>query len=174
MRPKHWTMLAGAAAMAAVVGGTAMAQGPGRMMGDRGWGMWGMWRGGPWERGPDAMLDRIEGRLAFIKAELKIDEAQTPAWNALADAVRAAAKHHNERMTALFKGETKTDTLPERLDAQERFLSVRLDDIKQIKGALNALYTALSKEQQQEADDIVLPMAGMGGGPMGGPHWWGR
>jgi hypothetical protein len=46
---------------------------------------------------------------------------------------------------------------------------VRVDDIKQIKGALNALYALLSEEQKKnEADDIVLPMAGMGG-----PHWWG-
>jgi len=131
-----------------------------------GWGG-GMWRGGGW--GPEAMLDRVEGRLAFIKAELKITEAQTPAWNALAEAVRTAAKHHNERMTAFFNGEKKLETLPERLDAQERLLSVRLDDIRQIKSAANGLYTALSKEQQKEADDIVLPMAGMGG-----PRRWGR
>jgi hypothetical protein len=159
-------MLAAAAAMAVVIGSAAMAQGPGRMMDERGWGMW---RGGPWERGPDAMLDRVEGRLAFIRAELKINEAQTPAWNALADVVRAAAKRHNERMKALFKGEAKAGTLPERVAAQEQVLSVRLDEIKQIKGALNALYALLSEEQKNEADDIVLPMAGMGG-----PHWWGR
>lgn len=171
MKPTHWSMLAAAAAMAAVIGG-ATAQGPGPTMGERGWGMWGggmgwgMWRGGPWQRSPDAMLDRVEGRLAFIKAELKINEVQTPAWNALADAIRAAAKHHNDRMKALFTGEVKPRTLPERLDAQERFLSVRVDDIKQIKGALNALYALLSEEQKNEADDIVLPMAGMGG-----PHW---
>lgn len=164
MKPRHWTILAAAAAMGGVIGG-ATAQGPGPMMGERGWGMWGggMWRGGPWQRGPDAMLDRVEGRLAFIKAELKINEAQTPAWNALADAVRTAAKHHNDRMKALFTGDAKPKTLPERLDAQERFLSVRVDDIRQIKGALSALYALLSEEQKNEADEIVLPMAGMGG-----------
>ena len=86
MKSRHWSTLAAAAAMATVIGGAAMAQGPGRMMDERDWGMrgmgWGMWRGGPWQRGPDAMLDRVEGRLAFIMAELKISEAQTPAWNA--------------------------------------------------------------------------------------------
>jgi hypothetical protein len=169
MKPKHWSTIAAAAAVVTVIAGGALAQGPGLMMGERGGGMgWGMSRGAPWERGPDAMLDRVEGRLAFIKAELKINEAQTPAWNALADAVRSAAKHHNDRMKALFTGEAKSGTLPERLDAQERFLSVRVDDIRQIKGALNALYALLSEEQKNEADEIVLPMAGMGG------HWWGR
>jgi hypothetical protein len=174
MKAKYCSILA-AAGVATLIAGTAIAQGPGRMMGEGGWGMWGggmgwgMWRGGPWERGPDAMLDRVEGRLAFIRAELKINEAQAPAWNALADAVRTAAKRHNDRMKTLFTGEAKARTLPERLDAQEQFLSVRVDEIKQIKGALNALYAVLSEEQKKEADDIVLPMAGMGG-----PSWWGR
>jgi hypothetical protein len=137
------------------------------MMGERGGGKgWGMWKDWSWERGRDTMLDRVEGRLAFIKAELKINEAQTPAWNGLADAIRTASKHHNDRMKAHFTDEAKARTLPERLDAQERFLSARVDDIKQIKGALNALYALLSEEQRNEADEIVLPMAGMGG-----PHW---
>ena len=92
MKRRHWLIPAAAAAMTALIGSAAMTQGPGPMMGERGDGMGrGMWRGAPWERGPDAMLDRIEGRLAFIKAELKINETQTPAWNALADAVRSLA-----------------------------------------------------------------------------------
>lgn len=177
MIPKHWSKVAVAAAVATVVGGAAMAQGPGRMMDERDWGMrgmgWGMWRGGPWERGPDAMLDRVEGRLAFIMAELKISETQAPAWNALADAIRTATKHHNERMKALFSGEAKAKTLPERLDAQEQFMSVRLDEIKQIKGSLKSLYAVLSDNEKKEADYIVLPMVGMGmmGVGMGGPRW---
>ncbi len=28
------------------------------------------------------MLEQVEGRLAFMKAELKITDAQTTAWNA--------------------------------------------------------------------------------------------
>jgi hypothetical protein len=169
MRRKHLPALA-AAALGTVIAGAAVAQGPGGMMDERGWGMWGggmgwgMWRGGPWGRGPDAMLDRVEGRLAFIKAELKINEAQAPAWKELADAVRTAAKQHNERMKTLFTGEAKTRTLPERLDAQEQLLSARLDEIKQIKGSLKTLYGVLSDEQKKDADYIVLPMVGMGMG----------
>jgi hypothetical protein len=167
MQRKHWSALAGAAAIVTVVAGTAMAQGP--RMDDRGWGTWddgrGMWWGRPWRHGPEAMLDRVEGRLAFIKAELKITEPQAAAWNELAEAVRTSAKQHNERMKALFTGKTKTDTLLERLDAQEQFLGVRLDEIKQIKGGLNKLYAVLSDDQKKEADNIILPMVGMGMGP---------
>jgi hypothetical protein len=166
-------------ALALFLAAPVLAQGGpqgGPMMGDHGWGMW--WGGpGSWGRGPDGMLDRVEGRLAFIKAELKIAEAQTPAWNQLADAVRAAAKNHNERMKTVWRREERAKTLPERLEAQEQFVSARLDEIRQIKSSLNGLYGMLSEEQKKEADDIVLPMTGMmGGGMMGGPHrwWWGQ
>ena len=168
--------LSAVAAIAVLVAGAAMAQGP-RMgeRGERGWdrwsdegpgyGMmgwgprWGMWRG----RGPDWMLDRVEGRLAFIKAELKITESQTSAWNELAAAIRTAAKHHNERMRAVFSGAEDAKTLPQRIEAQEQFMITRLDEIKQIKGSLNKLYALLSEDQKKEADSIVLPMVGMGG-----------
>ncbi len=162
-----------AAAVAIVIAGAAFAQG--RMMGDREWSMWGegwgMWRGGPgpWSRGPDGMLDRVEGRLAFIKTELKITEAQTPAWNHLAEAIRTAAKNHNTRMRAVLSRQESAKTLPDRLDAHEQLLSARLDETKQIKGSLNALYAVLSDEQKKEADDVVLPMTGMGG-----HRWWGQ
>src|SRR5215831_15280409 len=39
-----------------------------------------------------AMARHVEGRLAFLKTELKITDAQLPLWNALADAMRANAK----------------------------------------------------------------------------------
>ena len=163
--------ISAAAAIAICIAGVAAAQGPQR--GERGWGMWGNdgpgwgmgmgmghWR---WGRGPDWMLDRVEGRLAFMKAELKITEAQTSAWNQLADAIRTAAKHHNERMKAIFAGEEKSKPLPERVDAQEQFMSVRLEEIRLIKTSLKTLYAVLSDEQKKEADEMVIPMVGMGG-----------
>jgi hypothetical protein len=174
MRLKRMTILSAALAMAIAISGAAIAQGgPGWMSGERGWGMgdgdmmgmgWGMRGGrGPWGRGPDGMLDRIEGRLAFIKAELKITEPQSAAWNELAGIIRTAAKQHNERMKAMFSGETRAKTLLERLDTQEQFMAARVEEIKQIKGSLKALYALLSDEQKKEADHIVLPMVGMGG-----------
>ena len=43
-----------------------------------------------------AMAGHVEGRLAFLKTELKITEAQLPLWNAVADAIRANAKGMGE------------------------------------------------------------------------------
>jgi hypothetical protein len=175
MHLKRLSAVAAAGALTLLIAGPAASQG-GPMTGERGSGMgWGMWWGGPgyWGRGPDGMLDRVEGRLAFIKAEIKITEAQAPAWNQLTEAIRTAAKHHNERMKTVLGREERAKTLPERLDAHEQLVSTRLDEIRQIKTSLNALYAVLSESQKKEADDIVLPMSGMGGGMMGGPRRWG-
>ncbi len=44
--------------------------------------------------GPMGMMapGRVEGRIAFLRTELQITEAQTPAWNAFADVLRAQAR----------------------------------------------------------------------------------
>ena len=155
MSSNRLVKITAATAVAVCIAGVAVAQGPR----ERGWGMWGndgpgwgmgmgmgMW--GP-RRGDraDWMLDRIEGRLSYMKTELKITDAQASAWTPVADAIRTAAKHHNERMKAIFGGEEKSKTLPERVDAQEQFMTVRLEEIKLIKAALKNLYAVLSPEQ---------------------------
>ena len=38
------------------------------------------------------MSEHVEGRLAFLKTELKITDAQLPLWNSFAQAVRDNAK----------------------------------------------------------------------------------
>lgn len=154
--------------LASVSGATAQ-YGPG-MMGQgggagRGWHMWEGW--GPRWSGPDSMVDRIDGRLAFLKTELKITDAQTPAWNKLADAIRKSAATRTERMRGRWSGDSAGKTLIERLEAHEQFMAARLDEIKQVKMAWADLYQGLSDIQKKEADEIVLPMMGMGGPGMG-------
>ena len=173
MRQKALIAALAAAALAAVIAGTALAQrGPGQM-GERGWGMWddddrgwGMRRGDHfgrwWGRGPDWKLERMEGRLSFLKTELKITDAQTPAWNELAQAIRTSAKQRNERMKSLFADEDKVKTLPERLELQEQLVATQLDELRQLKTAVQGLYAVLTEDQKKEADDIGLPMMGMG------------
>jgi hypothetical protein len=169
---KSYLMAMSCALAVALFTGLAEAQGQGSQRGERGWGMWnehgpgwGMGMFGRWGRGPEMMLERVEGRLAFMKAELKITDAQTAAWNGFADAVRVAAKQHNEGMKAILAGDERAKSLPERLDTQEQVLSARLEQIRQIKASLKDLYAILSDDQKKEADDMVAPMVGMMGGP---------
>jgi hypothetical protein len=141
------------------------------------WPRWGMGQGmmgggGSW--GPmmgynaDAMLDRIDGRLAFLKTELKITPAQEQAWNDLATVIRDTSETHNKMMREMMKevhdGSFFERPLPERLQLQESHMAARLEQIRNVKAAVEKLYTQLDETQKKAADDIVLPMMGMGMG----------
>jgi hypothetical protein len=105
-----------------------------------------------------------EGRLAFIKAELKITDAQMSQWNAFADAVRAnvpAMSDMHRSMTSQHQGAA---TLPERLAMEDKALSAHLAALKKVQDSLTKLYDVLSPEQKKAADGIVLGPMGM---PMG-------
>ena len=54
--------------------------------------MTGMMRQSDDDLGGMATIDHVEGRISFLRTELKITDAQTSAWNAFADALRANAK----------------------------------------------------------------------------------
>lgn len=154
-------------------GGWFGSWGMGHMMG-HGWGMGHGWRRGPgsmmgfWQ---DSMLDRIDGRLAFLKTELKITDAQQKQWDELANTVRTTAEAHNammrDRMEEMHSGKFFEKPLPDRLAIQETHLESRLQQVKDVRAALDKLYAVLDNDQKKTADEIVLPMMGMGMGMMG-------
>ncbi|KAB2846690.1 MAG: Spy/CpxP family protein refolding chaperone [Hyphomicrobiaceae bacterium] len=111
---------------------------------------------------PEAMKSRIEGRIAFLKAELKITEAQTAAWNELAGALRTMAASHEQHMKMMMQSDAKPKTLVERMELMEQHMATRAGDIKSIKAAAQKLFAQLTEEQKKEADQIVMPMMGMG------------
>ncbi len=78
---------------------------------------------------------QIEGRLAFLKQELKITEAQVAAWDGFADALRAVTTNHAERMKTLFAEREASKTLPERIEGQEVFLAMRLEGLKLVRSS---------------------------------------
>jgi hypothetical protein len=108
------------------------------------------------------MAEHVEGRLAFIKAELKITDAQQPQWNAFADAVRANAQAMKDVALPMMGQETQPKTLPERLAQHEKMVSLHLVSLQRLKSAVDPLYAALSDEQKKTADTLVRPMGMMG------------
>jgi len=137
--------------------------GMGGMMG----GMMGGWGQGPMAgQGPDAMVDRIDGRLAFIKAELKITDAQTGAWDAFAATMRTTSESHFAMMRSMMEemqsGEFSKKTLPERLALRQTHMEARIEEIKSLAAAADTLYAVLDDTQKKTADEIALPMMGMG------------
>jgi hypothetical protein len=108
------------------------------------------------------MTGHVEGRLAFLKAELKITPDQESLWDDYAAAVRDNAKSIGERCTGMMGAHgDKAPSLPERLDAQEDFMTARLEGLRAVGKALKPLYAALSDEQKQLADQFIKSSTGM-------------
>lgn len=138
--------------------------GPHGMMGHGGYGMgpWMMGRGGHWRGDPSrrsAMCNRmaghVEGRLAYVKAELKITDAQETLWKAYADTARDNAKTLVAHCTTLFnQSSSATTSLPERLDLHEQVMAAQLDAMRAMNKALKPLYAALSDNQKKTANQL--------------------
>jgi len=139
---------------------------PGGMMGAGGMPMMGMMQMMMGQDGMSgmpmmaAMAGHVEGRLAFLKTELKITDAQLPLWNAVADAIRANAKGMGE-MSGGMMGSSQTATLPEKLALREKMMTARLEALRKLKAAVNPLYAALSDEQKKTADELLMGPMGM-------------
>ena len=107
-------------------------------------------------------LSHAGERVASLKTELKITEAQTPAWNKFADALIASAKSMEDAMDAMH---TKMQhgtivSLPERIEHDEKMAATHLANLQAIKGSLDPLYASFSDEQKKLAETLKI-------GPMG-------
>ena len=112
-----------------------------------------------------ATIDRIEGRIAFLRAELKITDAQADSWNGFADALRANAKKLAEIRAAITPkpGEAPpAPSLAARLEQQEQWLAARLDGTRAMKSAFIKLNEQLSDDQKKSANDLLAPHMGFG------------
>ncbi len=166
-----------AAALAGLVAGSATAtlaqaqmpgpmpgpmQGPGRGWMDGGMGMMGMMRmmaDCPMMTGGD-MGTYAEGRIAFLKAELAITDAQKAPWDGYAAALAKNLRGMQATRAAMIKTmEAKSPA--ERLDSHIAAMEGRLAALKEVKPALGALYAALGAEQKAKADQLLTGMGCM-------------
>jgi len=113
-----------------------------------------------------ATIDRIEGRIAFLRTELKITDAQTNAWNSFADALRTNAKKLGEVRTSMMShmgaAQQQPPALTERLNLQEQWLIVRLEETRAMKPALTNLYAVLTEDQRKTANELLGLHMGLG------------
>ncbi|MBW8269485.1 Spy/CpxP family protein refolding chaperone [Caldovatus aquaticus] len=106
---------------------------------------------------PDGMrpFERIEGRLAYYRAELGITEAQMPQWNAFADAMRAAAARLRQAYAQAMQAAAQAGTAPEQIERWIALLSARLEAIRSVADAARSLYATLSEQQKRTADALM-------------------
>jgi LTXXQ motif family protein len=105
-------------------------------------------------------LKHVEGRLAFLKTELKITPAQEPQWSKFADTVRSTVKKAEGAMPPMMQGSAQAPSAPDLLGRYEKTLTSRLETVRALKGAFDPLYSSLSDEQKKAADELLM-------GPMG-------
>jgi periplasmic protein CpxP/Spy len=96
----------------------------------------------------------VDGRMAFLKAELKITPAQETQWQRVEAAMRENAKALDQTITAARQNRTNTDAV-QRLELHEQFAKVRVDNDARLLAAFKPLYANLSAEQQQMANQLV-------------------
>jgi hypothetical protein len=98
---------------------------------------------------------RVEGRLAYAKALLGITDSEAAAWKAYGDVSRANVRSLEAAQRAMIDAE-RTGSVIDRLHAQTAMMQAQLDARKALLPATEALYKALTPEQQDRADAILL------------------
>ena len=105
-------------------------------------------------------FEHVEGRIAYLKAELKVTDAQSAPWNAFADTMRADAT----AMKAMHEGMGKTPmpaAMPDRMAARRKMMSERMAMMDRSEASMKALYGALSTGQQTTFDQLMSGPMGM-------------
>ncbi|MBX3584587.1 MULTISPECIES: Spy/CpxP family protein refolding chaperone [Hyphomicrobiales] len=101
--------------------------------------------------------EHVEGRIAFLRTELKVTDAQQPLWEAVAAALRENARGS----TGMMQQEQDAQGLPNSLERREKLLSARLDAVRQLRAAVEPFYASLDEVQKAAADNLLMPMGMM-------------
>ena len=103
------------------------------------------------------MMDpqKVDQKLATLKGELKITEAQTPAWNGVADAVRANANAMRTAAEAKKASGKETDVL-KRMESRDQWAKLRVQNSERLLTAFRPLYAQFSPEQKQIASEKFM------------------
>lgn len=103
----------------------------------------------------------VEGRIAFLRTELGITQAQAPVWDTFAEALRASARAmadmHGQMMPMMQQG-PQAMPLAQRLELQERMMTLHLEALRRVRSAAGPLYAALDERQKRVADQLMVGM----------------
>ena len=152
--PSTMGMMGGNCPMMGMMGGQGMMN-KGMMGQDQGMGGQGMMN-------DHVHMDAVAaGRLAFLKTELSITDAQMGAWDSYATAVEDRVATMQGMRQDMMKAMQSGDVIA-RMDARISGMEAMVDSMKAIRPATEQLYAALTDEQKQRANQLI----GMGCGGM--------
>lgn len=102
----------------------------------------------------------VDGRIAFLKTELGITDAQAKPWAAFVEAMKSNFVNMQglrQAMQSAFAAGTPVERLNARLSVMES----RVAALKEMQKPLGDLYGALSDAQKKKADDLLTAMGCM-------------
>lgn len=142
-------MMGGCPMMGGNMGMGMMWPGMQNMMG-QGMGMMG-------QMGPGMMMGpgpMMEGRLAYLKAELGITPEQAAAWDGYVSAVKARGDAMQSMHTTMMQA-MQSGTAMERMQAHTTAMQSMMETMNTLKPATEALYKVLSPDQKKKADMLL-------------------
>jgi len=104
-----------------------------------------MRRQDPQERCTDRLAWRA-ARRAYVETKLDLTAQQRPLWDKVQSAAQSEEQKERQLCASLKAG--AEPTMLERMDRMQQFLSARLEALQAAKPAVQALYQALTPEQQ--------------------------
>jgi hypothetical protein len=132
---------------------------------------------------PETMARLLDGRIAMLKAALRLNDAQAKLFQPVEDMIRAnaadRAKHREEwakKRAESGAAATKT-SLPERIEKMSEHMAKRAEKMKKFAAVLKPLYDSFSDEQKAVAGPLLAMMGGHhhhGHGGPGGHHGFGH
>lgn len=96
----------------------------------------------------------VEGRIAFLEAEIAPTQEQRPLFDAYADALRDQAGAMQAMHQAMTDRSTVT-TYPERLAWMQDAMAARLAGLEALSAAAEPLYEALDDRQKAVFDQLM-------------------
>ena len=105
---------------------------------------------------------RVAGRLAYAKTLLGITDDQSAAWKAYEDVSRANVQRIDVAHEAELAAERSGSAI-DRMHAQTNMMQARLDARRALQPVTEALYNALTPEQRDRADAVLLLLGSTGG-----------
>lgn len=98
---------------------------------------------------------RVDGKIAFLKAELKITPAQEATWAPVAAAMRENAQALDHAILTARQAQKPMDAV-QRIALRSDFAKVRAENGTRLLAAFKPLYESLSPSQQQIANALFV------------------
>lgn len=100
---------------------------------------------------------RMDGRIAFLKAALKITPAQEGQFGKLAQAMRENAADLAKHFQTFRATHGRHRPVVDRIEARIKITQIRLGAQERYLAAFKPLYASLSQEQKQIANHLMAP-----------------